>query len=179
MNNHNYRKLSRIYKRILLKKALFVLAPFLLGWFAHFAYTNFSPAILDKQLPLPFIGGNEKPSPGDWIKENQIKVYQNEILLKIPNATFAKYADTNSMDPLLDEQTNGIEISPVREQLKVGDVISYSSNRVDATLVHRITAVEQDKFGTYYIVQGDNNAFSDPEKVRFEQIEGVLVAVVY
>ena len=69
---------------------------------------------------------SERPSPQDWIKENQIKVYNNEIIIDLKGATWSSFTDTNSMDPLLDEFANGIEIHPNSpEEILIGDIIAY------------------------------------------------------
>ena len=86
--------------------------------------------------------------------------------------------DTNSMDPVLDEDSNAIQIRPTSpSQIQVGDIISYSSPY--GIIIHRIVEVGSDDSGWYARVRGDNNAYSDPEKGRFEQVKSVLVAVIY
>ena len=141
-----------------------------------FSLTVFS--IGDKQIPAAFFGGKELSSPGDWISEDQINVYSNRIVINIKNATWAGFTDTNSMDPFIDASANAIEIIPRSPELiKIGDVISYKTNY--GIIIHRIIEVGEDKEGTYYIVKGDNNRFEDPSKVRFKDIVGVVVAVIY
>lgn len=46
-------------------------------------------------------------------------------------------------------------------------------------LVHRILAVSKDEQGTYYTVKGDNSEIADPEKIRFNQVTGVVIGVLY
>ena len=163
------------------KQALVVCIMLLIGWGAHAGYAELSSIMGNDQAPLgnPSKSGTEHPSPSDWIKESQIRVYNHDVILDIQNGIFTSYADTNSMDPLLDETANGIEIHPIKSKLKVGDIISYRSSLVNAVIIHRITTIGEDTQGTYYIVKGDNNNERDPEKVRFEQIEGVVVALIY
>ncbi|MBI2146640.1 signal peptidase I, partial [Candidatus Woesearchaeota archaeon] len=36
-----------------------------------------------------------------------------------------------------------------------------------------------DDDGVYYLVKGDNNRFADPLKVRYADVVGVVVAVIY
>ncbi len=119
----------------------------------------------------------EYPSPSDWVKESQIKVYPNQIILNIENANWAKFTDTNSMDPFLDETSNAIEILPQEDQIKAGDIISYRLG--NDIIIHRVQEIGEDKKGTYYLVQGDNNSLRDPFKVRYNQITGVVVAIIY
>ena len=135
-------------------------------------------SLSDKQIPANFLGSNELFSPSDWVKENQIKVYKNKITLDIEDASWATFTNTNSMDPFIDETSNAIEILPEdADSINVGDVISYKSSY--GTIIHRVIEKGTDKDGPYFIVKGDNNKFQDPFKVRFDQIKGVVVAVVY
>lgn len=120
----------------------------------------------------------ERSSPGDWIKEEQIKVYDSRIILEIENANWSQFTNTNSMDPFLDEDANAIEIVPKDpSDIQQGDIISYHT--VFGVLIHRVIKVGEDDDGIYYLVQGDNNSFRDPFKIRFEDVEGVLVAIIY
>lgn len=123
---------------------------------------------------------NERESPSDWIKENQIHVYKDRIVIDIENAVWSRFTDTNSMDPIIDVTSNGIEVMPVSaDQIQVGDVISYKSDYANGILIHRVIEKGKDEEGIYFIVKGDNNNSADPGKVRFSQVEGVLVGIIY
>lgn len=150
---------------------------FILGWFTNSAYSFYST--FDKERPFsPY--PNELNSPSDWIKQDQIKIYKNFVVIKIKNATWARFANTNSMDPILDETSHSIEIKPTyATNLKVGDIISYKAGFVKGVIIHRIIQIGQDEQGWYAITKGDNNKHPDPLKVRFSQIKGVLVGVIY
>ncbi len=128
---------------------------------------------------FPFsLAAPERVSPNDWVREEQIKVYKDKVVLEIPNALWAGFTNTNSMDPFLDERSNAVEIKPSNpEAIKVGDVIAYDSPY--GTLIHRVVEKGHDQQGIYYRVKGDNSTITDPMKVRFEQVEGVVVAVIY
>ena len=128
------------------------------------------------EVPLGF--APERESPQDRVKESQIKVFEDKIIIEVSGASWAKFANTNSMDPFLDEGANSIEIKPESpEDIKVGDVISYDAGF--GLVVHRVIAVEEDEEGLYYVVKGDNNTFADSQKVRFDDVNGVLIAVIY
>lgn len=132
----------------------------------------------DLQIPGNILGGKELTSPGDWVKEDQISVYPNKIVLDVPGASWASFTNTNSMDPFLDETANAIEMKPSNpEEIKVGDIISYKT--VYGVLIHRVIEIGNDDKGVYYIVKGDNNRLTDPFKVRFEDVQGVVVAIIY
>tara|TARA_Y100000310_G_scaffold345531_1_gene466134 strand:+ start:52152 stop:52610 length:459 start_codon:yes stop_codon:yes gene_type:complete len=120
----------------------------------------------------------EKNSPSDWIKESQINVYKDKVILDLNNPTWAKFTNTNSMDPFLDENSHAIEILPDRpEDVKVGDVISYGTRQ--GTIIHRVVEIGSDEEGVFYIVKGDNNESVDLYKVRYDDLKGVVVAVIY
>lgn len=135
-------------------------------------------ALADQQMPPTILGGQENSSPSDWIKENQIQVYPQQVVLDIPGAKWARFTNTNSMDPFIDETANAIEISPSNpDAIQVGDVIAYQTSY--GVLIHRVIEKGIDEQGIYYVVKGDNNQFKDPFKVRFADVQGVVVAVIY
>jgi signal peptidase I len=148
-----------------MKKFIFVIL--MLALFANIAYTR----------PLET---RELNSPFDHIKEHQIKVFNDEIRIKIKGATLARYIDSNSMDPLIDKDATGIEIIPENpNQIHIGDIVAYKSNLTKSLIVHRIQNVSKDNQGLYYTLKGDNNENEDPEKVRFSQIKYLLIGVIY
>ena len=120
------------------------------------------------------------PSPGDWVKEEQIKVYKDRIVIDLADAQWAKFTDTNSMDPVIDAGSNAIHIVPKHaEQIHVGDIISYKPLGMDKIVIHRVIVVGEDENGVFYKVKGDNNPSVDPGKVRFHQVQRVLVGIIY
>jgi len=124
------------------------------------------------------IGGIEKASPQDWIAEEDIKVYSSGVFVELEDARLAKFADTNSMDPLFDQGANAIEIIPkTSDEIKVGDIVAYEYD--DMLVVHRVVEINEDEQGIYFIMKGDNNSTNDPDKIRFDQIKRVVVAVIY
>lgn len=139
----------------------------------------------EEQRPFSFDGvrsysSDEMLSPGDWIKESNVMITDDKVIIDIPNATWARFTDTNSMDPVIDIGANSIEIRPPsKESLKVGDIISYSSEYIDGLVIHRIVDIKEDQKGTYFITRGDNNNVNDPQRVRFDQIKGVVIGILY
>jgi signal peptidase I len=121
---------------------------------------------------------NELDSPSDWVKEDQILVSHNEVILKIPGVEWATFTNTNSMDPFLDEDSHALEILPNNaEEIAVGDIIAYQT--ANGVIIHRVVEKSYDQEGIFFTVKGDNNNNRDPDKVRFSDIQGVLVAVIY
>ena len=122
----------------------------------------------------------EKPSPFNWIPERDISVQKDRVILEIRNAQWSKFTNTNSMDPVLDNGANAIQIVPDSEaDIHVGDIISYESKYTDGYIIHRVIEIGYDNKGWYAIMKGDNNPSPDPGRVRFSQIKRVLVAIIY
>lgn len=159
------------------RQIITVLFAFMLGLIINDAYSELS--FLERPLSL-FQEGVERASPSDWIKEDQIKVYNDRVIIDLKDAEWASFTDTNSMDPVLDETANAIEIIPKSaDDIHVGDIISYKSDYADGTIIHRVIKIGSDEEGWYYIVKGDNNQSPDPGKIRFKQIKRVVVAIIY
>lgn len=156
---------------------IFIILVFLLGWFSSGVYSSFLS--FDGQAPFK-VFSNEKPSPQKWVNDENILIFNDRIIINVDDATLAGFLDTNSMDPLLDAGTTGIEIKPENEdQLKIGDVVAYRAKWTDGVIIHRIVNIGYDENGKYFTLKGDNNAREDPEKVRFNQISYVLIGVIY
>lgn len=159
------------------KQIITVLLAFMLGLIFNDAYSELSS--LERPLSL-FQEGVERDSPNDWIKEDQINVYNDKVIINLRDAEWASFTDTNSMDPVIDEKANAIEIIPKStDNIHVGDIISYDSEYASGTIIHRVIKISSDEEGWYCIAKGDNNKNPDPGKIRFKQIKRVLVAIIY
>ena len=126
-----------------------------------------------------FLSDDEKTlsAPYDFIKEGQIITYKDRIILEIEDYSLSRYAPSKSMVPVLDSGANGIGIKPKSEdELHVGDIITFRQD--DDLIVHRIVEKGIDKDGWFFITKGDNNNITDG-KIRFSQIDSVLVALIY
>ncbi|MFT4309370.1 MAG: signal peptidase I [Candidatus Woesearchaeota archaeon] len=118
--------------------------------------------------------------PKDRINQDQITVLSDRVIIRIEEPQWATFAPTKSMVPFLDSGSHAIQIRPENhEDLQVGDIISYKSSFVDGIVIHRIIEIGYDNNGWYAIAKGDNNNNPDPERIRFSQIERVLVAIIY
>jgi len=124
--------------------------------------------------------GEEKPSPADRIQDDDVNVFSNSVRIDIKNAKSREFIDSNSMDPLIDAGTTTIEIKPKNtNEIKVGDIIAYDVDGYDYAFVHRVVEIGEDKEGVYFITKGDNFFKEDPDKVRFKDIEGIVVGILY
>ena len=187
---------------MLKKLIILVIAVFLLGWLSNQLFTDVLPAQaelvagplqeqynLSPITPAPTTTGSvqlstgrEKPSPADRLKLNDVHVTDRRVVIDgISGRRFetAIFTNTNSMDPLIDDGTQAIQIVPLRpEEIKVGDIVSYDSGKY-GVIIHRVIQIGQDEQGWYAIVKGDNNPAPDPVKVRFSMNRRVLVGVLY
>jgi hypothetical protein len=122
----------------------------------------------------------EQPSPGDWVKEEQILVEGDKVTITVEGAQWSRFTDTNSMDPVIDEHANAIQIIPKdQSQIHVGDIVSYVSDYADGTIIHRVVEIGYDDGGWYCLMKGDNNKANDPGKIRFSQVKRVTIAIIY
>ena len=129
-------------------------------------------------LNFPELGVvSDKSSPSDYIQEQNIQVYPDRIVIFIENASISRYASTKSMDPILDSTANGIEV-PVsnKNQIHIGDIIAFEQN--GDLIVHRVVEISSDENGWYCITKGDNSSTND-NKIRFEQIKFLTIAILY
>lgn len=174
------------------KKLIAIVAIFILGLAAGICLasakapqwqdgTYGDSTVLDQvQAANPFQGVTPRESPKDRIPEKAIAVYRDRVVLDLQDAQWATFTDTHSMEPVISAGANALEVTPKSEDdLKVGDIVSYKSEYADGYIIHRIVYKGQDEKGTYFVVKGDNLPTSDPGRIRFSQIQRVVVAIVY
>ena len=148
------------------------------GWTADGVYAD-QPSLFTG-LATSINGPTPRPGPADRIVESQIFVYNDRVLLDIENAQWSRFADTKSMEPVLHAGANAIQVVPQSpNEIQVGDIISYRSEFADGIIIHRVIHKGEDPLGTYFIAKGDNLPTSDPGRIRFDQIERVVVAIIY
>ena len=125
-------------------------------------------------------GPTPRAGPADRITESQIFVYGDRVLLDVENAQWSRFTDTKSMEPVIHAGANALQIVPQHpDEIEVGDIISYRSEYTDGIIIHRVIHKGEDQLGTYFIAKGDNLPTSDPGRIRFEQIERVVIAIIY
>jgi len=169
---------------------------FVFGWFCSSAYSNVlshvevvsaaEEANVEEAgaeagiVNRYFFKNKELISPFDWVSEEQIHVYPDKVVIDLQSPQWAVFTDTNSMDPVIDEGAHAIEVVPESaDQIHVGDIVSYKPENSGSTIIHRVVELGEDSEGWYCRMKGDNNPFEDPGKVRFSQVQRVLVAVIY
>jgi signal peptidase I len=124
---------------------------------------------------------NSNNAPSDFIKEKNIKIYDNRVIIDIPGVSLSRYAPTGSMKPVLDEGSNGIRIIPRSEDdINIGDIITFKQDidNDDYLIVHRVIEKGEDLEGIYFITKGDNNSLNDG-KIRFSDIKYLTIGILY
>lgn len=140
-----------------------------------------------------FTGTVERPSPGDWMQESAVQTWATTLpwqdlnvpLSQKPKIWVPMIPDTNSMDGVFDFGNNNILIAgadaddhkKLIDNLLVGDIAVFRTPTMYA--IHRISGIDTDGNGKYFKFKGDNNASTDPDKVRDFQIEWISIGVIY
>ena len=155
-----------------------ILSSFLVGFLAN-SYITISSS--DKEFPLNnlFSRDTDRNSPSDIIKESDIEISEDRLIIHIKDPLISSYEDTNSMDPVFDFGHNGIEIKPNCYNLIKGDIIAYRATWTQGTVVHRIVEINQDNFGLLFTAKGDNSSIDDPQKIRCSEIKYQVIGVLY
>lgn len=117
-------------------------------------------------------------APTAHIPLSDILVSSDKVVIRVPDLQHGIIAATKSMEPVLDENDVVLEMVPTSSaDIHVGDIIIYQKD--EYRIVHRVIRIDQDWAGWYAIVKGDSNPREDPEKVRYDQVQGVVVGVIY
>jgi hypothetical protein len=120
---------------------------------------------------------HNESAPSDWIKEGDIVTYGDKVIINVKGASISSYADTGSMRPVLDKDSNGIRIVPQSpDQIKIGDIVTYEKD--GSLIVHRIIEEGTDNNGSWFVTKGDNNDFQD-SRIYFKDIRYVTIGVLW
>ncbi len=144
-----------------------------------FTVSELRSAVIDSMTP------DDLPSPSDHITEDRIHVYNDSVYLDIEGVQWSSFTDTKSMEPILDYNSNALQIIPQSpDEIHIGDIVSYQTPRTErkvgnSLIIHRVIEIGTDSKGWYAITKGDNLKRPDPDKVRFSQIRKVLFAIIY
>jgi len=147
---------------------------------AGFLLANIVSFIILYGLEMPSLisfGAVYSDAPSDFIKEGQIEVLNDKVIIHIKDASMSRYAPTGSMKPVLDSGANGIRVKPESEKdIHIGDIITFRDRQ--HLIVHRVVDKGLDEQGVYFVTKGDNNSVVDG-KVRFEDVEYITIAIIW
>jgi len=137
--------------------------------------------LLIKRL-LERLNSSQKIETNSLIKisRNRIYLYRNKIIIYVDQPFLSTFNNSKSMHPFINMNALGLEIKPkTSEELYIGDIIAFKSKVFNISIIHRIIEIGEDDEGWYAVTKGDNNNRADPGKVRFEDINGMLVGLIY
>ncbi|MBD3249627.1 signal peptidase I [Candidatus Woesearchaeota archaeon] len=117
-------------------------------------------------------------SPSDHINDEDLFVFKDRALIEKDNLIWARVKDTHSMEPVLNADSVSLELKPQDTSfINKGDIISFRQG--SKVIIHRVVLTGQDKLGWFCVTKGDNNKEPDPYKVRFDDVKGVVVGILY
>ncbi len=132
----------------------------------------------DILMQIGIAGAVERQSPANRITTDAIKVTDHQVILNLQDVRWAEFTNTDSMDPLFDQSNHALEMIPLfPSEIQEGDIISYITE--NGIIIHRVIKIGIDSEGWFAVTKGDNILFKDKEKVRFSQVVGVVVAILY
>tara|TARA_Y100000310_G_C20643982_1_gene795546 strand:- start:860 stop:1342 length:483 start_codon:yes stop_codon:yes gene_type:complete len=160
--------MKKIVPFILLLISISIIS-FVLGR-SNYGITGFSIADFQNEIEIK--------SPNNYIKDSKIKIFKNKVSIYVNDTYKANFDNTHSMEPTIDQYSTGIEIEPKsKEDIHVGDIISYT-NDDNITIIHRVVFIGNDP-DWYVITKGDNNPQNDPGKIRYSEINRILIGILY
>jgi len=169
------------FQRAMKKKYIFV---FVCVIIATIAITKSFGTMNSLESPLELDSSNAKLKISSFsdsrLQKEDIRIYEDKVIVSVDSPVIARFTDTDSMKPTFDSEANAIEIVPESpEEINVGDIASYYSNIANTVIIHRVVETGYDEQGWYAYFEGDALDERDPEKVRFNQIQRVVVMMIF
>ena len=117
-------------------------------------------------------------SPSDHITAEELTVFSDKAVIEKQGLKWARILDTHSMEPVLNANSISLEVLPgTSSEINAGDIISFEEK--GRIIIHRVISVGSDDNGWFAVTKGDNNKEADAGKVRFSDVKGVVVGVLY
>lgn len=117
-------------------------------------------------------------APRNRVTIGDLLITDDQVIINMGPVTPGIVAPTRSMVPLMDENTIVLEVTPKGpSDILIGDIIIYELG--DDRIIHRVVATGWDAQGWFAITKGDSNPINDPQKVRFPQVRGVVIGIIY
>jgi len=124
----------------------------------------------------------------EFIEVKQPKLEPNKIEILIEGGynqrRFVLTNESVSMNPCMDSRSTGVMVTPKNEsEIQVGSIVAFRWSANDGRNIeyaaHRVVETGKDDFGWYAWTQGDNNLVRDPFKIRFVDVQGLVVATIF
>lgn len=97
-------------------------------------------------------------------------------MLTNPDHTF-RILEGSSMTPVLKYGDVAL-IKRGTEDIRVGDIISFNTELISKTVLHRVIDIQEDPILTFK-TKGDANERPDERRVRADQVIGKLISVIH
>ena len=158
-----------------------ILFNFALGIYAGAFFTYMYPTMHKQEQPLAEEVVQASISPFDHIKEANIDVYRDRIIINLPDlekrkVSWSTYADTKSMTPTFGKGCNGLEFIPQStNDIHLGDLVAFKKD--ETLIIHRVIELGNDEQGWFTITKGDNNK-NDDGKIRFDDVRFVTFGII-
>ena len=82
---------------------------------------------------------------------------------------------TGSMEPSINIGDVVIIKRVEKDKIQVGDIITFKVDGQATTVTHRITEMLEEEGNPIYITKGDHNNANDPDLVKYENIQGIML----
>lgn len=117
----------------------------------------------------------EQISTGDRLNYSDFIYNSSRFCFDYETITVHEVIGTNSMDPVLDENTHTIQFKPKTiKDIQIGDIVSYHNDEI-GLIVHRVVDMKNDSIKA----RGDNLLMDDVGWIPFEKVEGVVIGIIY
>jgi hypothetical protein len=158
-------------------EVLIMLSVFLLGFLSCYTLNYFDDSYEIPVLRNIGFGNFDLDAPSDFVRESDIEVLDDRVVIYLDDASLSAYASTGSMVPVFNENANGIRVR-IRsvDEISAGDIITFREG--EFLIVHRVIEKGVDSEGVYFITKGDNNNIDDG-KIRFEDVKYKTVGVIW
>lgn len=82
---------------------------------------------------------------------------------------------TGSMEPSINIGDVVIIKKSEKDKIQVGSIITFKADGQETTVTHRIVEILEDNGQPIYITKGDHNNANDPDLVKYENIQGIML----
>jgi len=135
--------------------------------------------VLSPLIPIPW---EERVALSDTVIDStqhvpfdSISVYPDQVIIEHPGLRYAKVS-SNSMAPIITDKSTVFEKIPQSpSDIKINDVIAFSTPEEEGTVLHLVTSVVHEAGNVFYKTKGVANDEEDPWLVPYENVKGIMV----
>ena len=120
-------------------------------------------------------------SPKDRLDEDDVFYLFDKVIINSGNNYFyGVIGGSESMTPFFKQAS--IIGTKNKYDIQIGDIIIYKYNdpqRGTISIVHSVCNILRDDEGIYFVTKGYSNGSPDDRKIRLNQIEAVVMSIIY